>query len=220
MHESPFRREQAQATREPGAAVPGLLPGKHYWAARARAQLLLGIDFAPERKLEVDLWWNQWTGAPEIRLCLGLYPSSVEFGELSGNGFNHPQFHQRGFGTLLVNTAIQALQRIVAPETSIEGVLSNTEEQQLAPEQRSRLAACRRAFWSRFGVGFYVPPATDALHLCGSVGALRTLRSGQVAEQFPRYVPLTAFSRMRPGCTPLRVVRVAPTSLQSGTARS
>lgn len=204
-------QSRLQQTDSPGPSEPGacsLLPGKHYWGARARERLLLGIAFVPQRKLEVDLWWNRLTGLPEIRLCLGLYPHSVEFGELSGNGFNHPQFHQRGFGTLVVNTAIQALQTICEPGTAIEGVLSNTDEQRLAPEQRSRLAEDRRVFWSRFGVRFYAQGSADELHLCGSVGVLRTLRTGLIAEQFPRFVPLTAFARTKPELIALRVIGI------------
>jgi hypothetical protein len=143
-----------------------------------RERLLLGIVFVPEQKIEVDLWWNTSTGPPEVKLCLGLYPHAVEFGELSGNGFDHPQFHHRGFATLVVNTAIQALKSSCAPATPIEGVLSNLAEQRLAREQRDRLAPERRAFWSRFGVGFSLSEAPQELNLCGTVGALQTLRGG------------------------------------------
>jgi hypothetical protein len=205
MGTSQFKAQLPAAAIEPGDSFGGLLPGQYYWGARARARLLLGIVFVPERKIEVDLWWNTVTGPPEIRLCLGLYAHAVEFGELSGNGFDHPQFHQRGFGTLVVNTAIQALQSVYAPETSIEGVLSNTAERRLSPEQRGRLAQERRAFWTRFGVGFYTPGASDELHLCGTVGALRSLRAGFVAGQFPRFVPLAAFSPLRPTFTTWRL---------------
>jgi hypothetical protein len=208
MNKGKFKALQPGVVIPPGEGPAGLLPGKYYWGARVREQLLLEITFVPEQKIEVDLWWNTMTGPPEIKLCLGLYPHSVEFGELSGNGFDHPQFHHRGFGTLVVNTAIQALQSSCVPATPIEGVLANLEEQRLSPEQRSRLAEERRVFWSRFGVGFYAPGAPDELNLCGTVGALVTLRCGNVAEQFPRFVPLAAFSRTRPA---LKTWRLHPT---------
>jgi GNAT superfamily N-acetyltransferase len=190
---------------QPDGRFGALLPGRYYWGARARERLLLGIVFVPERNIEVDLWWNTVTGPPEIRLCLGLYAHSVEFGELSGNGFDHPQFHQRGFGTLVVNTAIQALQSVYAPDTPIEGVLSNTAERRLSLEERARLAQERLAFWTRFGVGFYAAGAPDELHLCGTVGALVSLQAGFVAGQFPRFVPLAAFSPTRPAFTTWRL---------------
>jgi hypothetical protein len=205
MSTGQFKAQQPEAVIRPGEGPLGLLPGTYYWGARARARLLLAVVFVPEQKIEVDLWWNTLTGPPEIKLCLGLYPHSVEFGELSGNGFDHPQFHHRGFGTLVVNTAIQALQSSCAPATPIEGLLSNLEEQRLPPEQRAKLAQERRAFWGRFGVDFYAPEAAEELNMCGTVGALVTCGGGKVAGQFPRLVPLAAFSRTRPALTAWRL---------------
>jgi hypothetical protein len=160
--------------------------------------LWVSLNFIPHQKIQVDLWWNTLIGAPVVTLCFGLYPHSVEFGELLGNGFNHPQFHQKGFGTLAVNTAIQALQMICSPTTRIEGLLSNTEEDGLPAEERNRLAEERRLFWSRFGVRLFAQGPLNDIYLCGTVGTLATLRSGQVAHQFPRFVPLANFSRTRP----------------------
>lgn len=198
MNTGQYTAQPPQSPVRPGEGPDRLLPGQYYWGARARERLLLGLVFVPEQRIEVDLWWHRLNGAPEIRLCFGLYPQSVEFGELSGNGFDHPQFHHRGFGTLVVNTAIQALQASCAPATPIEGALSNLAEQRLAPEERGLLAQQRRDFWRRFGAEFYALEGSEELHLCGSVGALVILRDGMVAGQFPRFVPLTAFSRARP----------------------
>ena len=177
---------------------PGLRPGEYFWGARAKDRLWVSLIFIPDQKIQVDLWWNTLIGAPVVTLCFGLYPHSVEFGELSGNGFNRPQFHQKGFGTLAVNTAIQALQLICSPNTRIEGLLSNTEEDGLPTEERNKLAEERRIFWSRFGVHLIAQGPLNDIYLCGTVGALATLRSGQVAHQFPRFVPLASFSRTRP----------------------
>jgi hypothetical protein len=155
----------------PGAVE--LPPGEYFWGARANDRILVRLGFDPERSIRVDLWWNTVIGAPAITLCIGLYPESVEFGELLGNGFNHPEFHQKGFGTLVVNTAIQSLQSICPPATWIEGVLLNTEEDELAVEERNRLAVYRRIFWSRFGLDFFSLGPKKEIHLRGTVGALR-----------------------------------------------
>lgn len=196
MDEIPHRGEWTSVRLGPGAVE--LRPGEYFWGARANDRILIRLGFDPERRIRVDLWWNTVIGAPAITLCIGLYPESVEFGELLGNGFNHPEFHQKGFGTLVVNTAIQSLQSICSPATWIEGVLLNTEEDGLAVEERNRLAVYRRIFWSRFGLDFFSPGPQKEIHLRGTVGALKTVRSGQIADQFPRFVPLASFCRTRP----------------------
>jgi hypothetical protein len=182
----------------PSHDAPDLKPGEYFWGARAKDRLWVRLIFVPDQKIQVDLWWNTLIGPPVITLSFGLYPDSVEFGELLGNGFNCPQFHQKGFGTLAVNTAIQALHLICSPATRIEGLLSNTEEEVLPTEERKRLAEERRLFWSRFGVGLIAQGPLNDIYLCGTVGTLATLRKGQVAHQFPRFVPLASFSRTRP----------------------
>jgi hypothetical protein len=195
------RRNRRTATRAaPNSLV--LRPGRYFWGARAKDRLWVSLIFIPDQKIQVDLWWNTLIDPPAVTLCFGLYTHSVEFGELSGNGFDRPQFHQKGFGTLAANTAIQALQLICSPNTSIEGLLSNTIEDKLPAEERSRLAEERRIFWGRFGAGLIAQGPFNEIYLCGTVGALTTLRGGQVAQQFPRFVPLTGFSQMMPelGC--------------------
>jgi hypothetical protein len=175
-----------------------LRPGQYSWGALANDRLWVSLIFIPDQKIQVDLWWNTVIGTPAVTLCFGLYAHSVEFGELSGNGFNRPQFHQKGFGTLAVNTAIQALQLICPPTSRIEGLLSNTEEDGLPSDDRNRLAEERCIFWSRFGVALIAQGPLNDIYLCGTVGALATLPSGQVAQQFPRFVSLASFSRTRP----------------------
>ena len=183
-----------QSTRFP----PGLPPGRYFWGAHAKDRLWVSLNFVPHQKMQVDMWWNSFVCAPVVTLCFGLYPHSVEFGELLGNGFNHPQFHQKGFGSLAVNTAVQALQSVCSPATRIEGLLSNTEEDGLPTGDKNRLAKERRFFWSRFGVGLIPQGPLNDIYLCGTVGALTPLRDGQVADQFPRFVPLESFSPARP----------------------
>jgi len=196
MARKPHRDKITRVREEYGTTE--LRPGEYFWGACATDRVLVRLVFAPERNIQVDLWWNTVIGAPAIRLCVGLYPDSVEFGELLGNGFNHPQFHQKGYGTLVVNTAIQSLQSSCSPDTRIEGVLLNVEEADLCVEERNRLAEYRHIFWSRFGLDFVTLGPQEETHLRGTVGALKTVRSGQIADQFPRFVALASFSRTRP----------------------
>ncbi|MGA2706803.1 MAG: hypothetical protein ACLQJ0_28730 [Steroidobacteraceae bacterium] len=196
MAEKPRRDKKTRVHEAHGK--PELRPGEYFWGACAADRILVRLMFAPDRNIQVDLWWNTVIGAPVIRLCVGLYPDSVEFGELLGNGFNHPQFHQKGYGTLVVNTAIQSLQASCSPAMRIEGVLLNVEEEDLSAEERNRLAKYRHIFWSRFGLGFVTSGPQEETHLRGTVGALKTVRSGQIADQFPRFVPLASFARTRP----------------------
>ena len=159
-----------------GRNYTALQAGEYFWGASAKDKLVVRLLFVPDQKVQVDLWWITLIGAPQITLCVGLYTHSVEFGELLGNGFNHPQFHQKGFGTLLVNIAIQALQSVCAPATRVEGVLSNTEEDGLSIEMRKRLTESRRIFWSRFGVSLVgQEPREEKIYLRGTVGDLATL---------------------------------------------
>lgn len=190
-------RDRNTRVREPHGKAE-LRPGEYFWGACAADRILVRLVFAPDRNIQVDLWWNTVIGASVIRLCVGLYPDSVEFGELLGNGFNHPQFHQKGYGTLVVNTAIQSLQSTCPPDMRIEGVLLNMDEEELSVEDRNRLAKYRHIFWSRFGFGFVTLGPQEETHLRGTVGALKAVRSGQIADQFPRFVPLASFSRTRP----------------------
>jgi hypothetical protein len=190
-------RDKKTRVREPHGTA-GLRPGEYFWGACAADRILVRLVFAPDRNIQVDLWWNTVISASVIRLCVGLYPDSVEFGELLGNGFNHPQFHQKGYGTLVVNTAIQSLQSTCPPDMRIEGVLLNMDEEELSVEDRNRLAKYRHIFWSRFGFGFVTLGPQEETHLRGTVGALKTVRSGQIADQFPRFVALANFSRSRP----------------------
>jgi hypothetical protein len=201
MQTTEIPRRSRQTPTRLAHNAPALRPGQYFWGALAKDRLWVSLIFIPDQKIQVDLWFNTLIGAPVVTLCFGLYPHSVEFGELLGNGFDRPQFHQKGFGTLAVNTAIQALQLICSPNTRIEGLLSNTEEDKLPAEERNRLAGERRIFWSRFGVRLIAQGPLDDIYLCGTVGALATLRSGQVAHQFPRFVPLARFSRTRPELT-------------------
>jgi hypothetical protein len=198
MDEMPAGGKSAQVSGGGGYRAPELRPGEYFWGARAHDRIAVRLVFVPERSIQVGLWWNSVTGAPPITLGIGLYPYAVEFGELLGNGFNHPKFHQRGFGTLVVNTAIQALQATCSAAMPIEGVLLNIEEEGLAAETRNKLQEYRRIFWSRFGMGLLSLGPQAETHLCGTVGALKTVRSGRIADQFPRFVPLAGFSCRRP----------------------
>jgi hypothetical protein len=174
--------------------VVGLLPGSRYWQARAENRICVRLQFVPAGKIDVALWWNRAGGNPDVQLIFGLYDGSVELGMLVGNGFDAPGLHQRGFGTLLVNTAVQALKSVCAPQERVHGLLSNTAEQQLPAERRLVLEANRRAFWRRFGLDVVALGDPPLDYLRGDVDGLRLVQGGMVAGEFPRHVPLSVFS--------------------------
>jgi hypothetical protein len=191
-------------TMEPARTVaPLLAPGARYWQTQARDRVCARLLFAPADRIEVDVWWNRNPagGRPDVELIFGLYGRSVELGSLQGNGFDRPELHRSGFGTFVVNIAIQALQAACDPELPVGGVLSNTAEAGLEPERRLRLEAGRREFWRRFGLQVVSrgDPPLDYLH--GRVGDLHCVATGVVAGQFPRWVPLRDFT-LRPAPAP------------------
>ena len=174
------------------------MPGARYWQAQAKNKIWVRLLFVPENKVEVDIWWNRLVRHPDVQLVFGLYGDCVEFGSLTGNGFNAPEFHRHGFGTFAVNIAIQALKAGFAPSLPVVGVLSNTDEEKLPAEQRLVLEANRRAFWRRFGLDVVTrgEPALD--YLQGRIGTLHVVTSGFLAGEFPRCVSLQDFVSEQP----------------------
>jgi hypothetical protein len=175
-----------------------LLPGVWYWTARQSDRIAVRLMFVPRNKVEVDVWWNPSGPRPDVQLVFGLYQDSVEFGALTGNGFDAPAFHRLGFGTFAVNIAVQALQAVCPAKMRVQGVLSNTAEEQLPTAQRLRLEENRRAFWRRFGLDVSTIGDPPEDYLQGTVGTLHTVSSGLLAGQFPRCVPLSGFVGEKP----------------------
>ncbi len=175
-----------------------LTPGAWYWHGQAQDRVCVRLLIHPESRIDVGIWWNRNSGPADVHLLFGLYRDSVELGCLTGNGFNAPGFHRLGFGTFVVNIAVQALQALRVAPTIVEGVLSNTDEFGLEPEERLRLEANRRAFWRRFGLDVVADGDPPLDYLRGHVGEMRVVDSGTVAGQFPRLVPLHEFSQTRP----------------------
>lgn len=185
------------------APVPSVLPlrlapGASYWRSLDHEEITIRLLLVPRSRIQVDLWWDRRGGEADVQLVVALYGESVEFGSLTGNGFDAPRFHQQGFGTMVVNVGIQAVQTICAPSVAVHGVLSNTVEERLPTEQQRVLAQARRAFWQRFGLAV-VPRGTPPLdYLQGRVGGLQMVTHGLLAGRFARSVPLDAFGRVRP----------------------
>jgi hypothetical protein len=181
------------------ARRPLIAPGAIHWRTQARDRLHARFLFKPHDRIQVDLWmdrpWHAHPGgaAPDVQLIVGLYGGTVEFGSLTGNGFDNPSLQHAGFGTFAVNLAVEALQYLFDAHTLVEGALSNTDEDRLPEPERERLAAGRRAFWRRFGL--QVVRHGDSLqeYLHGTVGGLRRVSTGLVAGQFPRCVSLACF---------------------------
>jgi len=188
----------ALAARPRGAPTMGLAPGAQYWYAQAKDRIWVRLVFVPENKIEVDIWWNRIARHPDVQLVFGLYRDCVEFGSLTGNGFNAPEFHRLGFGTFAVNIAIQALKVGFEPGLPVLGVLSNTDEERLAPAQRLPLEESRRAFWRRFGLEVVTRGDPPLDYLEGRIGNLHVVTAGMLAGEFPRCISLRDFVRQAP----------------------
>jgi hypothetical protein len=187
----------------PGSALPegapDALTGQAlYWRGRADDELTVRVRVVPRSRIAVDLWWNRHGGSADVQLVVGLYDDAVELGSLTGNGFDAPRFHRAGFGTLAVNLGIRALQATCGPLVSVHGVLSNTAEDSLAPEQREPLEAARRAFWRRFGLAVVAVGEPPLDYLRGTVGGLRVVADGRLAGQFARDLDLREFTAIAP----------------------
>ena len=190
----------------PGAGAPaqgrqgaaGGEPGAWYWQVRARDMLTARVLVAPRNRIAVDLWWNRCGGNADVQLVFGLYEDAVEFGSLTGNGFDAPQFHRAGFGTLAMNIGVRALRVACAPEMAVHGVLSNTAEESLPRAQREPLEHARRAYWRRFGLEVHAHGEPPLDYLRGSVADLRVVPQGRVAGQFARDPDLAAFTALAP----------------------
>jgi len=176
-------------------ASPALAAGIWTWQDQARDRIRVRLHVSPGSKIDVGIWWNRDDGAADVRLIFGLYPGFVELGSLSGNGFDAPGRHRAGFGTLAVNVAVQALQARCPPHLPVRGVLSNTDEDGLPPEERARLDDSRAAFWRRFGLDVVRRGSPPLDYLEGRVAVLHTVPHGLVAGQFERCVGLDRFMR-------------------------
>jgi len=177
----------------PASAV--FAAGVWTWQSQEQDRMRVRLQVVPSSRIEVGIWWNRDAGPADVRLIFGLYPGAVELGSLSGNGYDTPDRHRRGFGTLAVNVAVQALQARCAPQLPVRGVLSNTDEDGLPAAQRARLQADRAAFWRRFGLDVVARGAPPLDYLEGRVAGLRTVPDGLVAGQFPRLIALASFVR-------------------------
>ena len=175
-----------------------LAPGASYWRATVEEEITIRLLLVPRSRVQVDLWWDRRGGESDVQLVIALYADSVELGSLTGNGFDAPRFHQMGFGTMVVNVGIQALQAICADPICVHGVLSNTAEEPLPADQQATLMQSRRAFWRRFGLDVVERGSPPLDYLLGTVGALRLVTHGLLQGQFARSVPLDAFGRVRP----------------------
>ena len=173
--------------------------GTWYWDKAADgARLIVRLIWNPGDRIEVGIFCDRLAGHGDVQLIFGLYRNSVELGSLRGNGFNAPQRHQAGFGTLAVNVAIQALKVACNPRMPIDGVLSNTDEFGLPADRRAVLDEQRRGFWRRFGLDVVSSADAGMDYLHGRVEHLVTVNHGLVAGRFTRCPGLDAFSRQLP----------------------
>jgi hypothetical protein len=182
------------------ASAPALAirPGTLHWSAGGRDRLALRFCFRPQEKIELGLWWNSEAKQPDVRLICGLSADRIEFGSLLGNGFDQPALQGRGFGTLAVNLAIEALQALFPAHLRTEGLLSHVAEDRLPAQERERLEDNRRAFWRRFGFRIQRDAPTEPEYISARVGELMRIDRGMVGGRFARSLSLRDFAPQIP----------------------
>lgn len=120
---------------------------------------------------------------------------TVVFEDIQGNGY-FSGFQGKGLGTLLVNVALQYLQRELPPDSIVSGEMPGAE----GPENPDQLELCRHLrlnFWRSFG--FAPQPGRWGCQLISaSLGNLSIKKSTANAKELPVYIPLDDFEVVRP----------------------
>ena len=91
--------------------------------------------------------YPQKSNSQSIYLCVTLSDNFIRIEDLVGNG-EHSGFQNKGYGTLLVNLAIQIIRLIYndRPNILVTGRVSNMDDEDLV-----RSSQRRNHFWSSFG---------------------------------------------------------------------
>lgn len=135
----------------------------------------------------------------EVRLILrSLNATTVSFADLIGNGFNTNPYVNRqnsGYGTLLVNLALQHLKREYLGTTCVTGVLSSQGDPKHDPQLAEACNARRRHFWASFGFRLEVDRASNT-RMMARLDELTPKRHGMCANGFARYMPLERVEEM------------------------
>ena len=153
----------------------------------------LAIQLVLERasKLEMHAYVDRAIdGKGDVRLFLSLNTQSVKFTDLFGNGPG-TCCHRAGLGTLLVNTAVQALKQLYPLTATVHGYVWESNVGGLPESARRTRQVERKLFWRTFGFGFTAPDHRGGVHLRGTVGKLRDGKSGKVLGVHPRAIDLS-----------------------------
>ena len=133
------------------------------------------------RQLEVWIEFSE-VRSPRVLLDIALV-NSPRIADLTGTGPGSQTRHNQGYGTLVVNVAIQALRRMPASsgETRVTGLIS---------DRRSEVTD----FWRRFGFSVAPPIAGKDGDLLGKLEDLRVLeRSYKAGGIFDVAMDLSRF---------------------------
>lgn len=125
-----------------------------------------------------------------VRLLLQYYNFSapcVHIDDIIGNG-HYSGYHCKGIGTLLVNTGIQYLFRIMPSNAEVTGRMSYVDD----PQDTKKLEYCcqiRANFWKSFGFQIH-PGELGREGIYAILANLKPKRYGLVLGKYPRFTPL------------------------------
>lgn len=162
------------------------------WRAGVGGELRVELQHDPEWTIDVRAWLKGHGRNCPVELFVRSASDHVVIWDLLSNGFGSEK-QGIGLGTLVVNTAIQALKRHYPASAPVSGHLANPPDFD-HPYQRPALEEARRAFWKRFGLVVAPIDADGKEYIRSTVGQLVCIEYGKVAGLYPRYVPLDEFS--------------------------
>lgn len=126
----------------------------------------------------------------KVKLLLKYGDRYTHFEDILGNNYESG-IQGKGFGTLLVNVAIQALREKLPTDAEVTGQMSDVGD----PQEPTLLEICRsrRAkFWESFGFRI-LPGEWGFQKIRAKLSDLKEKRDGLVMGNHPRFLPLTEF---------------------------
>jgi hypothetical protein len=152
-----------------------------------------------KRYLDIHLDTDYPKKKPHMMLMLDLHVGWVRVTDLQNNGFGS-SIQNCGYGTLAVNTAIQALRLLHRQDQqnpdgtdnpTLYGSVSSTGDPDNEPH-RSECWQRRNHFWSRFGFKLHDPSVPDT-GMEARLTDIKELRTCTTANGSPRWVDIGQF---------------------------
>lgn len=149
-------------------------------------------SFNLDVELEVKAIDHDIFNLHRIKLLSHFENNSICFQDLYGNGYG-TLVHRKGFGTLLVNTAIEFYNQIIPKDSKVKvyGKVSSVDDKTEKYNLRELLLEKRIHFWGKFGFDFYCEDTAIKADLSN----LRLCMENQVLDGlFPNYIIFSDFT--------------------------